>query len=206
MNTCVGPPRTTPWLRRAVRRDEGAALVEFALVAPVFLLVIFGILEFGLAFKDYLTVTNTSRSSARVASAGGADVDADYAIIQSLSRESSAMSVGDIQRMVVYRASGPGDPVPASCAAGNSAAGVCNVYTVSDFQRPPAAWGCLSPTSLDGWWCPTSRKVAITAANGGPPDYVGVWVKARHNFITGLFGANLTFTDQTVMRIEPRRR
>jgi hypothetical protein len=151
-------------------------------------------------------VSNTTRASARVASAGGNDSDADYSVIQALSRESSAMRASDIQRMVVFKASGPGDKVPASCAAGNPVAGVCNVYTTADFNRPPSDWGCKSPTSLDGWWCPTSRKVAITVTNGGPPDYVGVWITANHQFITGLFGPNLTFTDQTVMRVEPRRR
>ena len=36
--------------------ERGATLLEFALVAPVLLLLIFGAFEYGMFFKDYLTV------------------------------------------------------------------------------------------------------------------------------------------------------
>ena len=53
--------------------------------------------------------------------------------VQSLAKESSAISAGNIKRMVVFRATGPGDTVPASCAAGSPSTGLCNVYYPSDF-------------------------------------------------------------------------
>ena len=56
----------------------------------------------------------------------------------------------------------------------------------------------------DGNWCPTDRKVAVGGTNG-PPDYIGVWIKVKYDYITGLFpGDGVTFTDTTVMRLEPR--
>src|SRR5581483_11644424 len=57
------------------RREQGAALLEFALVAPILLMLIFGAIEYGMFFKDYLTVSNTTRTGARVASAAGSDAD-----------------------------------------------------------------------------------------------------------------------------------
>jgi TadE-like protein len=49
------------------RRTRGQALVEFALVIPLFLLLIFGIVDAGRLIYAYNTVANSARNSARVA-------------------------------------------------------------------------------------------------------------------------------------------
>lgn len=53
--------------RRRSRRSRGVALVEFALVAPVLFLLIFGIIEFGYAFVQYLDVKHGAREAGRLA-------------------------------------------------------------------------------------------------------------------------------------------
>ena len=61
-----------------VKKDEsGAAAVEFAIVLPVLLLLVFGIIEFGLLFNRYITVTHAAREGVRVAAlTGNADTGA----------------------------------------------------------------------------------------------------------------------------------
>jgi hypothetical protein len=57
-------------LRRHVargRRDRGQSLIEFALVLPMLLVLFFGIIEFGNAWRIYQLVTNTAREGAREA-------------------------------------------------------------------------------------------------------------------------------------------
>lgn len=49
------------------RNSRGAAAVEFAIVLPVLLLLVMGIIEFGLLMKDYLAVSHASREGARYA-------------------------------------------------------------------------------------------------------------------------------------------
>ena len=39
------------------------------------MLLVMGMLEFGLVFRDYLTVANTTRAGARVGSAAGKNAD-----------------------------------------------------------------------------------------------------------------------------------
>src|SRR5689334_6534843 len=51
----------------ARRRKPGQALVEFALVLPVFLLIVFGLIDGGRLVFTYNTVSNAARTSARVA-------------------------------------------------------------------------------------------------------------------------------------------
>lgn len=54
-------------VRRLARSDAGQAVVEFALVAPIFLLLLFGMIEFARAFNAYLVITNVAREAARTA-------------------------------------------------------------------------------------------------------------------------------------------
>jgi Flp pilus assembly protein TadG len=52
------------------RRDErGASVVEFALVMPILLSVLFGLITLGLAFSDHLSATNAAREGARYGAA-----------------------------------------------------------------------------------------------------------------------------------------
>jgi len=48
----------------------GSATVEFALVLPLLLALMFGIIEFGLLFKDQLTIQQCAREGARTAAVG----------------------------------------------------------------------------------------------------------------------------------------
>lgn len=48
-----------------VSTERGAALVEFALVFPILLLLLMGIVEFGLLFYNKQVLTNASREGAR---------------------------------------------------------------------------------------------------------------------------------------------
>lgn len=47
-------------------RQEGNALVEFALVLPLLLLVFAGIVDFGFLFQRYEVLTNAAREGARI--------------------------------------------------------------------------------------------------------------------------------------------
>ena len=49
------------------RRTRGQALVEFALVIPLFLLVLCGVLDFGFMLYSRMTIINASREGARIA-------------------------------------------------------------------------------------------------------------------------------------------
>ena len=54
--------------RRTWRRDDaGAELVEFALVFPLLLLVVLGMIDFGLLFQQEAVLTNAAREGARIA-------------------------------------------------------------------------------------------------------------------------------------------
>lgn len=49
----------------------GQAVVEFALILPLFMLLVFGTLEFGRAYYDMHLITNAARGGARIGSLPG---------------------------------------------------------------------------------------------------------------------------------------
>ncbi len=54
------------------RRDEhGAAAVEFVLVVPILLVVVFGIINFGFVFAQQISLSNGARQGARYAVVDG---------------------------------------------------------------------------------------------------------------------------------------
>jgi Flp pilus assembly protein TadG len=59
-----GPLRT---IRRLARSERGTAVVEFALVAPILFLLVFGILEFGRILNAYNDMTQLAGQGARAA-------------------------------------------------------------------------------------------------------------------------------------------
>ena len=48
-----------------VRNEKGGSLVEFAIILPILLIIIFGIIEFGILLFDKAMITNASREGAR---------------------------------------------------------------------------------------------------------------------------------------------
>lgn len=62
-------------LRACARDEQGAELIEFVLVFPILLLIMSGILDFGMMMRSYEVVTNAAREGARVAVLDGYDAN-----------------------------------------------------------------------------------------------------------------------------------
>ena len=58
--------RTIEERKEKYRIQSGAAAVEFAVILPLLVVIVFGIIEFSILFYDKAMVTNASREGARV--------------------------------------------------------------------------------------------------------------------------------------------
>ena len=51
-------------------RQRGQSAVEFALVMPLFLILLFSIVDFGMGLRAWITITNSAREAARFGAVG----------------------------------------------------------------------------------------------------------------------------------------
>jgi Flp pilus assembly protein TadG len=59
-------PRFVPRFSRFRETEAGQALVEFTMILPIFLLMLFAMVDFGRGFYTWLLVTNAAREGARI--------------------------------------------------------------------------------------------------------------------------------------------
>jgi Flp pilus assembly protein TadG len=81
--------------RSRIRGERGQALVEFTIVLPILLLLVLGIIQFGVVFNNYITLTDAVRAGARQASVGRSVADPSGAAVSRV--RSSAANLDQAQ-------------------------------------------------------------------------------------------------------------
>jgi len=95
--------------------ERGQALVEFAIVLPVFLLLLFGLVEFGFVLNASSTVNYASRVAALLAAEGGTTVGTDCMVLRAIDRAlTSPTSPTRVSRVEIYWSDSNGDQIGAN--------------------------------------------------------------------------------------------
>lgn len=169
--------------------ESGATMLEFAIAAPVVILLIVGLVEFGFGFIDLQTVASATTSGARVGSAFGPDPNADQIIQEAVTDALSDLrSSSEVLELWIYQSNESGDVVDDANAA--------NKYVPIG-----GSWACNNGCP----WAPGLRTTDLSASIGSVNrDYLGVRVIFKHEWVTGLlpFPAP-TWTDDGVVLLEP---
>lgn len=183
--------RINPLRRRDRRRQQrGAVAVEAALITPVLIVLIFGMIDFGLLFKDYLAVTSASRAGVRIASAEPHQTGFAQDAADQVAREGRALESSNIEEVWVYKSQANGYPI------GSSSTAVTGCSVCVKFH--PDANGNLIAYSTT--WTANQQNAC---AGTGTRDTVGVYVEYDHPATIGLFFDTFTLKDHTVMALEP---
>jgi hypothetical protein len=176
---------------RARRDEKGATIVEAAIIVPLLALLTFGAIEFGIGFRDSAAVSASTRGGARLASAlTGAETETFAENTRLAVKDAlNDLLTADPELLLIYRADENGNPIGgiASCTD-------CFRY---DWEPNTREW--INQSSGDTW--SLDERTADVCAGTLPS--VGVYVRAKQPFITGLFGASKTLTHKTAMRLEP---
>lgn len=196
------------WLMRyrlaRTNGDSGAAAVEFALIAPLLIALIFGVIEMSFAFRHSSELNSMTASAAHAAaakpspssnSANGLSII--NAALTDLARNASALSAGDYVYIYSADASGQPDgstssnPCPASTCLDYTFDGgnVDGTATVSNFHKYSGSWNGSDLQAECG-------------------DGVGVYVDSLHNWLSGTssllgVGPDLELEAQQVVTVYP---
>ena len=167
-------------------RREGQGLVEFAMIVPLFLLVIVGILEFGFLFDQAMTLNYATREGARGGAAFAAGnssmpcADVDENIVAAVQRvlDSPGLAGHDVRGLADPHLPGDVERARTRARAGRwtYAAGggpvIVSGEPALDFRYSSGSWDACG---RDNTW-----------TNGVAPDSVGVSITYRYHLVTPL--------------------
>jgi Flp pilus assembly protein TadG len=186
---------------RTTETQSGQALIEFALVLPVFLLLIFGVLEFGVLFNAAVTVNFVSRVAALLAAEGGRTEGTDCMVLRAIERDTiSPANSSRISTVEIYWSDPNGDQIASSV----------NVYTRTGSLTCTYASGSITvPYTLSTAGYPETQRCDVLAGCGGlhtTVDDVGVRITYTHQWMTRFgqtIARSITFQRSTAVRMEP---
>lgn len=218
--------------RRGISSHRGQSLVEFALILPVIMFLLLGMVEMGFVINHNTSIVTATRQGARV----GAGL-----VNGSTKRDcSDNANSGTVDALIIGAAEGvlrsPGSPVTAKQVTSieifevdenGAATGHKNTWTYTENSTTHAADGTIMPgTSQHLFFTPSAGgtfpaagrcgSAGVLHADGKYGAYgVGVRIAYTYNFITPLgsllktVGTNvfpngqITMSDQTIMALEP---
>lgn len=94
---------------KRVKNQKGQALVEFAIILPLLLLLIMGIIQFGMIINAYLSIQNAAREGARAGILGSSDTEIESIMINTLPALNADSLIVNITPSEADRSSG--DPL-----------------------------------------------------------------------------------------------
>jgi Flp pilus assembly protein TadG len=182
--------------------DRGQALVEFAIVLPVFLLLLFGLVEFGFVLNASSTVNYASRVAALLAAEGGATAGTDCMVLRAIDRAlTSPTTPTRVSRVEIYWSDANGDQIAS------------NVNAYDRFGTLTCAYGDGStitvPYTRTTNDYPESERCDVLAGCGGlhtTVDDIGVRITYAHQWVTSFgqrIAPSIIFQRSTGVRMEP---
>lgn len=155
-------------------------------MALIFVPLLLGILEFGLLFRDWLTVSNASREAANVIAAAADNPVADIAGLRAIENTMTGSSLDALQSVRVT----------------NADTGQTNTYSYNPVTT--CGWSPCPDPDLPGeyvqpGWAPADRDVVV-----GDLDRVTVTLVFRHDYVTGIIGDSIDLTRSVTNRLEPQ--
>jgi hypothetical protein len=184
------------------REDRGQALIEFALLLPLLLLLVVGIAEFSFVWNSRNTVLFASRDGSMLAAEGGGVLGTDCLVLDRIERDivSPARTI-QLQQVTIYWSDRNGDQI------GSSA----NVYVRAGSMTCITGRSPFSvPYTLSGGGYPETSRCDVLAGCGGSHtgvDTIGVRITYQHYWLTSFLrigGPAVSFSEATATRVEPR--
>ena len=189
------------WVRRC---DTGQSLVEFALVLPVLLMLIVGLVEFALVFNARDSVFFAARDGSMLAAEGGGIDGTDCVVLDRIERDivSPARPVR-VQTVKIFWSDKNGVELN-----GNE-----NLYTRigSTICTYGNGTSLTVPYTLSTNLYPEADRCDVLAGCGAGhpgPDNIGVTISYTHNWVTSVAKislSSLSFNITQATRVEPQQ-
>lgn len=197
---------------RALRRqrERGASAVEAAIIFPVLILLLFGIIEVTLLLRDYVSLGFLVREGARTGTQlARVDGFEDF-VKQAMQESGNALPVDAYRELWIYKVDpnqpGTGLPVGASSFDSGQCVTDCFVYQPQTVIESGVEVVKFLPVSGIAW--DFNTHIACPYDNDGDglreTDTIGVLLRAEHQSIVGfVLPDTIEITDYAVGNFEP---
>ncbi len=183
--------------------EHGQALVEFALVFPIFLLLLFGIIEFAFVFNAQLSLNYATRDAALIAAEAGNNANADCLILQQVDADLNPPTAeGNVLTVHIFSATEGGKPLATPKeqtytrgGVGTTCGSLSVPYTLVGIGDYPYNIRC---NDLDRTTC----SAGFTGPSNTGVDIIGVRIDYDYRPVTPI-GPTTTMTVANAMRMEP---
>jgi hypothetical protein len=178
--------------------------VEAALLVPFLVLMLFGLIEYGVGWSASNSVSDAVGTASLDLSRGYGERSADLRVLEQLRSSPGELDLDAIDWVIVYRtAAADGAPPPACVTAAEAltsgsggVSATCTAYHGSAVASLTAAdfgdTSCVGDPDAD--FCPSTRQALLV---GG--TRLGVAIQVSHGWLTGMFpGPGLTLSDHAV--------
>ena len=163
------------------------------MVLPLLIMLVLGMVEYSIAFNKSATVANASRAGARTASA--LPKDSTYAVKAADAVGTALTSLGSDspQQVWIYKIAIGTDDDPIGSF------GACTDCTGFNWNPTTRAFDTSAPLGSNPWTA-NEQNACVDSSH---PDRIGVYVTAKHQYLSGMFGSSRTLEHRTVVRLEP---
>ena len=182
-----------PW--RGKDGEKGTTLIEFSLIFAFLMMIALGAYEYGMAFRDWLSVTVATREGGRVAASAANNGDADCVILEAATGALQSFQTGQVEFVHIYKSD-----VSGSYPVSNSYTRIYWPSTPADLDLIACQGSTWVAVNLGSNWDPEDR-----VNDTGTADWIGVRVEFRHTWQTNFLWWNGTvdWDDDAVFRMEP---
>lgn len=182
--------------------EGGQALIEFAIVLPLLLLLLFGLVEFAFVLNAANSVNYASRVAALLAAEGGASDGTDCMVLRAIDHAlTTPTSPTRVSRVEIYWSDSNGDQIGSNVnrydRTGSVTCSYGNGTTIT------------VPYSLTTGNYPESERCDVLAGCGGlhmTVDDIGVRITYEHQWVTSFgqrIAPSIVFQRSTGVRMEP---
>ena len=207
--------------RPSRRKTRGQSLVEFALIFPLFIILLLSIIEFMFLFNAQLSLNYATRDASLIAAEAGNNANADCQILQQVDKDLNPADGRDAGHHGPHlQRHGDGRAVERSQGADLHARRVprpCGSFSVPYSIVDPSTQATY-PSNVR---CSDLDRTGCSPANTGPGntgvDIIGVRIDYGYHFVTPLGsaialvgggqplwgGAGMTMSTGNAMRMEP---
>jgi hypothetical protein len=182
-------------LFRRKGNEKGSTLIEFSLIFAFLMMIALGAYEYGMAFRDWLSVTVATREGGRVAASAANNGDADCVILEAATGALQSFQTGEVDFVHIYKSD-----INGSYPGSNSYTRIYRPSTPSDLDLVVCQGSTWFATNLGSNWDPADRVNAT-----GTADWIGVRIEFEHTWQTNFLWWNGTvdWDDDAVFRMEP---